>query len=135
MVHLEVPCIDDAINAMTSQMMSYLHYIMTLAGKLVKKRIAFISSKCPYSNFAHYFVERKLILKPVQTYYVWTKHYHIQRCFDVSIDAKRDKYHLKLVMFLKPSRWDQQISNSLRDLDIRQGHTRYCWCKSRGYEH
>ena len=65
MVHLGVACIDDAIDAMTSNMTSYLYFIMTLAGKLVKERIEFISSKCPDSNFAHYFGQRKLILKPI----------------------------------------------------------------------
>ena len=117
--------LNDAIDVMTSQMTSYLLYIMTLAGKLLKKSTEFLSSKYLGANFANDFGVCQLILKPVQTYYVWTKHYHMQLCFDVAVHVKRDKNHFKFVMFLKASRRDLQKGNSLNELDIRQGHTRY----------
>ena len=62
--------LNDAIDAMTSQMTSYLLYIMTLAGKLLKKRTEFVSSKYLGANFVYYFGVCQLILKPVQTYCV-----------------------------------------------------------------
>ena len=46
--------------------------------------------------------------------------------FDVAVDVKRDENHFKLATFLKASRYDRQKSNSIRELDIGQGHTRYC---------
>ena len=50
----------------------------------------------------------------------------MQLCFDFAVHVKRDKNQFKLVMFLKASRRDLQNVNSLNELDIRQGHTRYC---------
>ena len=57
---------------------------------------------------------------------MWIKNYHMQRCFNVAVDVKRDENHLKLATFLKASSYDRQKSNSLRELDIGQEHTRYC---------
>ena len=57
---------------------------------------------------------------------MWTKNYYMQLCFDVVVDVKRGENHLKLATFLKGSRNNGQKSNSLPDLDIGQGHTKYC---------
>ena len=91
--------LNDAIDVMTSQMTSYLLFIMTLAGKLLTKSTEFLSSKYLGANFANYFGVCQLIFMPVQIYYVWTKHYHMQLCFDVAVHVKRDKNHFKLVIF------------------------------------
>ena len=91
--------LNDAIDGMKSQMTSYLLYIMTLAGKLLKKSTEYLSSKYLGANFSNYFGVCQLILKPVPTYYVWTKQFHMQLCFDVAVHVKRDKNHFKLVMF------------------------------------
>ena len=72
---------------------------MTLAGKLLKKSTEFLSSKYLGANFAYNFSVCQLILKPVQTYYVWTKHYHMQLSFDIAVHVKRDNNQFKLVMF------------------------------------
>ena len=91
--------LNNAVDAMTSQMTSYFHYIMTLAGKLLKKRTWFLSSKCPGANFAYKFVVCPLILNPAESYFVWTKHSHRQICFDIAVNENRDKIILSWSCF------------------------------------
>ena len=70
-------------------------YLMTFVGKLLKSKTIFMKSKLPRTNFISYFGVRKLILKPIKTYNVGTKYYHMQQYFDSPVILKRGEDHFR----------------------------------------
>ena len=65
-----------------------------------------------------YLEVRELILKPISTFNMGTKYYHMQQYFEVQVVLKLDEYHFKMVTFLKASDCNRQKHNPRRDVDI-----------------
>ena len=116
-------------------MSSNYTYRLTLAWKLLKSTTKFLRRKWRSANVMHYFGVGQLWLKPILTYNVGTKFYHIQQYFHCTIVLKWDKDNVSIGTFWKAPECDRLKYNIRREVDVWRGRTRYGWCNSRDKEH
>ena len=76
-----------------------------------------------------------LWLKPIYTYNVGSKNYHMQQYFDCTVILKRYKANVSMVTFWKAPGCDRQKYNLRREVDFWRGRMRYGWSNSRDKEH
>ena len=66
----------------------------------------------------HNFGVSQLWLKPIKTYNMGTKYYHMHQYFDCTVVLKRDKANFAMVTFWKAHGCDRQKYNLRREVDV-----------------